>query len=187
MKKEIRNLTNEELKKVFNANEKLQQEVMEDMEGSEMLWISEYLNCFKDSLSNWSIGFYNRNFITIKDGAEYEFLQNTLEAQKNFCFLEDKFTNIIASLMKKYDKLDELWYVEGKQKEYDNLQIEIDEEFENIQNEVLDQFNRMTNLNIEDAQNYFIEFYVDSRLDKNAYIDESFILYEDISYVKSYK
>jgi len=51
----------------------------------------------------------------------------------------------------------------------------------------LNQFNRMTDFNTEDYLNYFIEFYVESRLGENAYIDENFILYEDISYVKSYK
>ena len=187
MKKEIRNLTNEELKKVFNANAKLQQEVMEDIEESEMFWISEYLNCFKDSLSNWSIGFYNGNFITVQPDKEIEFLNGVLKAQKDFCFLKDEFTEITKNLINKYYQLDESQYEEDKQSEFDVLQIEIEEEFENIQSEVLNQFNIHTDFNSEDAQNYFIEFYVDARLDENCYIDENFILYEDISYSKCYK
>lgn len=187
MKKNITELTNEELKIVFESNEILRQEVEDDMEDSEMYWINQYLKCFKSSLSNWSIGFYNRNFITIKDGAEYEFLQNILEAQRSFCFIDDKFTEIIDNIITKYDRLDELRYEEGKQNEYNDLEAETEEEFENIKKEVLNQFNRMTDFNTEDYLNYFIEFYVESRLGENAYIDENFILYEDISYVKSYK
>ena len=57
----LNQLTKEELELVYDKNKKLQYEVFDDYQESEMYWITEQLDCFKSGLSDWSIGFNNHN------------------------------------------------------------------------------------------------------------------------------
>lgn len=101
-------------------------------------------------------------------------------------FLSDEFTPIIENLLNKYNQLDNMYYDENE-KEYESLEEEIEKGTENIITEVVEQFNRHTEHDRNMMQDYYLEFYLDERIDKTElYIDENFVLYEDVSYTKNY-
>ena len=185
MKRLLSELSLDELKKVYDSNSKLQQNVQEDIEESVMYWISEYLNCFRNSLSDWSIGFYQHNYIRVREGSEKQFLEGLLTAQKDYGFLKDEFTPKIEKLIEDYNKLEELYYDNEMEEEYNKLEEETEKEIRKIKDEVINQFNRHTSGDL-DGREYFAEFYADSRLNEDeVYVDENYIMYETI--IRSYE
>lgn len=65
--KRFSELSNEQLTNIVNRSKKLRDELNEYIQDSEMNWISEKLSCVQDSLANWSVGFYNQNFLRVRD------------------------------------------------------------------------------------------------------------------------
>lgn len=183
MKKYLNELSSEELKMVVGKNKKLQYEIIDDLQEQEMDYISDILDCFRKSLSDWSIGFNNQyNYIKVKD---YRlFLDGLSDTQANYGFLADEFNPMINEIQNKYITLDNITNID----KFDQLEEEIEKEIDNLINEVIEQFNKMTNYNYDnDIYDYFIDFYIDERIDSSRlYIDNDFILYEDVSYTKSY-
>ena len=55
------------LVKILENNTKLVRDIEEDIIESEMNYISGMLGYFRESLRDYSIGFYNRNCIEVKD------------------------------------------------------------------------------------------------------------------------
>lgn len=64
-------LTNEQLTQIVNRSKKMRDELEEYIQDTEMCWISEKLHVIKSSLSNWSVGFYNQNYLYVKDYADF--------------------------------------------------------------------------------------------------------------------
>lgn len=181
--KNISELSEKELTKIWEVNEKLRSKVEDDYIESEMFYISEILHCIKNSLKNWSIGFYNQNYIDIKNN--YDFLNGLLEIQKDYCFLEDKYTNNIRKLIDEYN---EFYCMSYDDENYERIEEEIYFKIEKIKEIFLNEINDITNHNDEeDLKRYFIEFYMEERIKnmEDYYIDNNYVLYED--YVRSYK
>jgi hypothetical protein len=184
----VSEMNNEELTKVFNNNEKLQHDVLEDMIESEMHWVTEQLDCFKDGLSDWSIGANNRNYITVKKEEIQTFIDGVIKVQKDFCLLEDKENEFIDNIEKKIDTLNNL---DMYSNEFDTLEEEIEEDVKTLAEKITDHYTRIFDNLYENKYQleYFTEFYAESRLEENAYInldENSYTLYEDISYTKKY-
>ena len=177
----LRELNQDELKRVFENNNKLQVEVIEDIEESEMFWISEYLDPIKKSLSDWSIGFHNHNYIKIKDTRL--FLEGLELIQESFELLRGSLTEEIKKVI---EKLNVLYDMDYNNRNYHNLEDWIDNKVECLANELVKSFNSLTDYNSGDIESYFLDFYVEERMHKDFYIDRDFILYQDVAYTKSY-
>ena len=177
MIKRISELNNDELRKVFQENEKLQDEVEEYMTDGEMHYISDNLNKFRKYLSDWNIGFYNQNYIQVKDGYESEFIQGVFDARNDYGFLSDEE-------FEKWQSVDFWVFDEDFEKDSSYLDENLFNEFVQV---VLNRFNEMTDIYNYDIEGYFVEFYSDAVMnDDDFYIDyETFELFETIT--KSYK
>ena len=183
--KHISELSIEELKKVFDKNEKLRYDVKNDMVKNEMFWIEEQMDYLRDSLSSWSIGQCNRNqHITVKNPSD--FIYNLAELQKSVPVLPIEYDDYIKEaidLVEKYRSVDM----------YSNEYDELEERIEKIANELADAVKNQYTKILDDyclddkyAKEHFIEFYVDNRMDDTFYINDDYELFESVSYVKSY-
>ena len=65
--KRFSELSNEQLTQIVNRSKKLRDELDEYIQDTEMIWIREKLSCVRESLANWSVGFYNQNFLRVRD------------------------------------------------------------------------------------------------------------------------
>lgn len=181
MKKlEISKLNKTQLLKILEKNSKLKNDVIEDFEESQMIYISEILEYFKTSLNNWSIGFYNNNFIEIKDN--YNFLNDFDNMNNDFSILKEVDVKILHDVIDKICILDSMNY---DNKNYILLEKWIDTKVEYFKNELLLYFSDLTGYNDDVIENYFYEFYIETRLDQELFIDKNNIIYENI--LKSYK
>jgi len=71
MKTRITELNMEAQKQLFRNNEWLQEKTSEFYQEMTMFWVSDYLDIFKHNLSDWSIGFFQRNYIKVKDESRF--------------------------------------------------------------------------------------------------------------------
>jgi len=186
--KRIDELTTEELRKVFQNNAKLQNEISEDMQESEMFWAGEILDVLNEygGLSSWDIGFCNRNqHITAKDGKEREFIEGVKKAQKDYGFLpdgENVYIEYVDELIMEWKNVD--MYSD----EYVDLEEKIAEHISNIERLLTEQFTKnLDGLLGTYEEDYFLEFYADARMDGDYHVNmETFELFECVSYTKSY-
>lgn len=80
--KKFSEISLEELEKIVNRSKELRDKLEDYIQECEMNWISEKLGKIKPSLRDWSVGFYNQNFISVKD---YEdFLDCIIDYKKTF-------------------------------------------------------------------------------------------------------
>lgn len=182
-KKYLKDMSVEELKKVFNSNEQLRNDILDDMIDTEMFYIDEYLSFIRDSLSNWNIGVYDRNYITVSNLSG--FIYGMEEMNNSIPVLIDEDTPLLTealSILEEYRSVD--MYTD----EYE----ELEENLSNIVDKLSDRFIYRISQGLEGCYNeeyqldYFLEFYSEARLDGDrCYIDnEDYILKEYI--VKHY-
>ena len=173
-KRFLTELSFDELEAVFDGNEKLSYMVENDYTESVMSTVEDYLSCFRGALSNWSIGFYQRNFIAIKDNEKfiegfYDFVKTfgiDEDSEKVFNGVYEWFNNEENKELENYfDLLDEKTSVLEKM-----LLVFFDgvTEIENVY--ILDHFTMMVELN------HFDEYYI---------LDNDFsVVYRDVEYTE---
>src|SRR5690625_4301033 len=107
-------LSIDELKKVFNANNQLQSEIMEDLAETEMLYIGDQLNQLR-GLSSWSIGQCNRGQ-HIHVSKPLDFIESVKELQADYALLniEDEKALVkaetIAKQLRDANMYDDIYY-----------------------------------------------------------------------------
>ena len=181
---EIESTNKEELLKILNANEKLLNDVCEDYEEGEMFYISEILDCFKNALSDWAIGFSCGNYVSIKDNDIYNLCEGLKDATKSYGFLNNEELKVVDQLQELNSRLYEMNY---DNKQWDNLENKVDELIKEVESIIVNKFNKICTYDRETIKNYFLDFYFDERLDhEEMYIDDDYVLYEEVSYIKSY-
>jgi len=177
----IDELTNEELRKVYDKNTRLQGMVMDDMADSEMFWIEEHLEYLRDSLSSWSIGQFNRNqHLRVGDASEFIYAYERLH--KDMQPLPEKYSKMVERAV---ETADEYRYTDVNTDEFD----ELEEEVELVANEIAYALERLYTEALDDycldddnAKEYFIEFYVEERMDSSYYVNEEYKLFKDVAY-----
>lgn len=95
-------LSIEEMKTVFDHNEKLRNEVLNDMFENANNWCCEYLDSWERGI-DYSIGYDRGTYFKCTD-KEY-FLSGLQKAQSAYCFLEDSYNKTIEytiSLLKNW-------------------------------------------------------------------------------------
>lgn len=187
-KRLISELAPVELKKVLANNMKLQYAVSEDMLESEMFWVTEQLDTLSadGALSSWSIGQCNRDqHIRVREGKESEFIDNVLAIQGDYCFLPDKDN---AYIQETADLIEKWRNVDMYSDEFDDLEEVIEQRIEEIADKIRDQFTHILDGLLDDGiqEDYFLGFYVEERMDSDFYIDEDYVLYENVAYTRSY-
>ena len=87
--KNVKDLSTEELKLVFENNSKLQEKVFDDMFDNADFWCGEYLDCWNrkgiDYYIDWDIGTY------FKCNDRDYFIDGLKKAQRAYCFLADEW------------------------------------------------------------------------------------------------
>lgn len=184
-KKYLKDLNNEELTKVFHANKKLRDNIYADMVETEMDYIGEQLDYLRDGLSDWSIGTFNRNYISVSDPDK--FIEALGEVERTIPILTDDDTPKLKDALELREKYRN---AEMYSDEYDELEDELREVADELADLVAKRFTKaLDGCSKEEYRiDYFIEFYSDSRLEGDeCYIkvdDGDYILYKDT--VKSY-
>lgn len=184
MTKSIRELNKEELTKVFNSNEKLKNEIMDDMLDSEMLFIGDWFNGMRGYLSSYEYGLYCRGeHITVRNDNEEKFILYLESVDDDYCIFkpEDK-ENIL--------KAKRFIGIMNKCNSYSDRYYKFQEKLDSLINDITYSILEFINNNLESCceeknqLEYFLDFYYEERMDDSYFIDKDFILYETI--VKSY-
>jgi hypothetical protein len=176
-------LTTEELKKVFENNEKLKNEVFDAAQDDASYWINEYLGCFERGALECNIG-YPGDYIRVKD--QGKFIQGLKQLQKDYCYFSDddeKTTSYVDRLIDRYNNLPYYDDINAAR-----LEARIEELITILQSNFLrtlvNEYNYYYDTN--NLYNYFIECYSDN-LSGPYYIDDNYTLYQHIEYEKCYK
>ncbi|WNO29739.1 hypothetical protein [Bacillus phage SDFMU_Pbc] len=183
-KKLIEELTQDELKKVWENNPKLQEQVREDFMDSEMYWVTERLGYLKPYLSDWSVGAYNQSYINIDD---YEgFVEGAERLANEMSLLQDEeedkeAMNEMTSTRDAYELADE------------ETDAEVLEELENTFHKtcdgVADNIAQLMEHALDccyvdaNALDYFLDFYVNNRMDEDYYVipENNYKLYQSVT------
>lgn len=178
----IEDMTIEELTKVFNANSTLRTLVQDDMLDTEMFYISEQMDFFKDSLIDWSIGPYDRNYNYITIGNASDFIDGLEDAEKAIPVLIDEDAPLLEKAIEKRNELNE---IEMYTDEFDEAGEALEAVAVELADIVLKHFGKSLEgcYDEEHQLEYFLEFYTSSRMvEETCYVDsEDFILKEDIT------
>lgn len=95
--KNLSELSTSELLSVIEDNETLQNRLYELIEDSSMYWVGEKLEILSNSLKDWSIGFYNYNFLDVVD---YEKFVDSLVEYKGIFGLSDRADKLLSHCLK---------------------------------------------------------------------------------------
>lgn len=199
VKRYVEELNKEELKAVFNNNEKLRTDVMEDAADGELNWVGEKLDYVRSYMSGWNIGAYDRSYIIVKNHRDFLEGLQTMDNEVP-AFSDEKAKRIYEAvelcrqLDETQDQLDELDW-EDDEKAYNELEKEVEaltEQFESDVEQLGDMLATQLQRDLEycyeedNALDYFLNFYVEARMDGHTYyVNGEFELFEDT--VKSYK
>lgn len=181
--KNFETLTTEELKKVFDNNKKLQDDIFSAAQENASYFISEYLECFERGALECNIG-YPGDYIRVKN--QNKFIQGLKQLQKDYCYFSDDDEKIILYADHLIDRYNNLPYYDDTNA--DRLEARIEELTTILQSNLLrilvNEYNYY--YDTDNLYNYFIESYADNLTD-NYYIDDNYTLYQHIEYEKCYK
>ena len=182
----INDLTNEELEQVWDANEKLREEVYETIYEDNMNAQIEEADYLLDTKNNkgYSVeDYYNSFYLKLKDG--YKFLiscnlKNILDAR---LITQQEFEDA-NNLIDTYENIDHAYNDNYEELEDQALQ-KIDELAKEVLKRVETHLHKYEDVTEEDAKLYFIE---NTDLLEDCYIkeNEGYKLYRDIAYTKCY-
>lgn len=179
--KRITDLTAEELRKVYDNNTKLRENVFNDFLESADYNVSEVLDVINSGniIKSYEIGYCGSYANGIRDVET--FLDNVLEADRIFGILTDPQKAFVYKVKRTYNH----YYTD-----YRTYIGRFDDFFDSAADKILDivvaYLRSYYNFSEEDLTEYFIDFYVDERLDAECYVDENYNLYEHIEYEKCY-
>lgn len=144
----------------------------------EMSYISELLNSLEGT-EDYSIGFYNRNYIDIKEDVRslINFIDSCIELSENYGAFDNKNTDLLKVLE---NKLDTLYFMDYNNSNYDLLYDWILDKAIFIKDELLSYFNSMTDIDTYNIDEFLNEVYYDSML---IYLDSNKFYYNDENYM----
>ena len=180
--KKFSTLTVDELKKVYDANDVLQQNVVEDYEESQMDYVGDILDVLSKGLTNWEVGYGSCPWV--RYDSERDLFQAALDSCRDFGFLPDDVAEKVKYYLTRCDVLDEMEY---ENKHYGELESYIEHAAEDVAEEIVSAFKGLLDYSEDDILDYFLSFYSDERMNENEfYVDGNYILYEHVEYEKCY-
>lgn len=179
---------NDILINLIKNNDELKNEVEDYLIESEMFYIREILDELK-GISNYSIGFYNYNFIEIcRDLRDnINFIDSCIEISNNYGVFnidEDKWIKEL------YEKANNLYCMDYEDENYDNLENEVEKQINELRDLLVSKFNDMTNIYNYDIENYLTDIYIDKLIDNNIvyyYDDNNYELKTENEYIDNIK
>jgi len=170
MKTRITELNTEAQKQLFRNNEFLQGQTSEFYQEMTMDWVSDYLDIFKHNLSDWSIGFFQRNYIKVKD--ESRFIHDMKTFVYNFGMSESD-----TELVNKYNiRLNEIELMENDldDEKLDASYDEISDMYIDLKQVLISYFDELCDYTFEDLETYFLQDISDNpEVYEDYYIIES--------------
>ena len=173
---------------LIKNNDELKNEVEDYLIETEMFYIREILDELK-GISNYSIGFYNNNFIEIYRDLrnEINFIDSCIEISNNYGVFNIDEDEWIKEL---YGKANNLYYMDYENQNYNNLENEVELEIDELRDLLVSKFNDMTNIDNYDIEGYLIDIYVDKLIYNNIvyyYDDNSYELKTKDEYINNIK
>lgn len=187
----IEDMTTEQRTEVFNKNQKLRHLILDDMQDSEMDWISEKLDYIRSCLSDWEIGIVSHCWIKTNPSKIGAFLDGMEKMSKDFQPFNDEDQKRIMKELKA--AVETYFNANSDLEEYEELEEKAIQAVQQTADELARQFQKDLAC-LYDSKNqldYFLEFYADARMDGNQYYiiagDENYGLKRDVSYIESFK
>lgn len=179
--KYIKDLTNDELKKVYENNNELQEKVFDALLEHAYFWIDEYTNEFDRNTFELNVG-YPGNYITVKENES--FIRGCKKVQE--CFEIFSYTTFNKVLY--CEKLMGRWWLVQDEKNEHRINNRIDELIDDISDAFLDRLVDEYNaaFNDENLIDYWVNFLADNYTCKDYFVDDNYILYEHVDFIKSY-
>lgn len=170
------------LKNILSINNKLAQDVEADFIECEMYYINEIMDEIRGACSDWSIGFYNHNYINIKDGGA--FLDGLENIQKKFGLLSDKDAEILTRALELNNRL---YWFDCDNKQYENLENKVNSLIEELEEIFIKNINNITDIDADALEDYFINCYIDNIDAENYFYNvDTLEVLKEIHYIKSY-
>lgn len=178
-------MTVEQLERVYDTNEKLQEIVTDDyMEDMVMHTVGEYLEPLKHLLDDWSIGYGQHNVLYIRD--DIRLPHAVRELQQDFGFLSDEDYQEVEKTIKEIESYEDTDF-ESDDVMYSTL-ADLEQQSNHVRDMLMEQFDELLRYPTqEEMKDYFLEYYAECRLDADVYIDNgTYTLYKEVAYTESY-
>lgn len=174
---------------LIKNNDELKNEVEDYLIEAEMFYVREILDELK-GISNYSIGFYNNNFIEI-----YRDLRNNIDFADSCIEISNKYGvfNIDEDkhIKELYEKANNLYCMDYEDENYSNLENEVELEIDELRDLLVSKFNDMTNIYNYDIEGYLVDSsYIDILIDNNIvyyYDDNNYELKTENEYIDNIK
>ena len=143
-----------------------------------IFYIRELLNSLEGT-EDYSISFYNRNYIDIKEDIRslINFIDSCIELSKNYGVFDNKNTDLLKVLE---NKLNTLYFMDYNNSNYDLLYDWILNKTIFIKDELLSYFNSITDIDNYNIEEFLNEVYYDIML---VYLDSNKFYYDDEEYI----
>ena len=179
----IKDLTIEDLKVVFENNQKLQEEVFYSTQDDANCLVGDFMSCFEGGAIDYNIG-YPGNYITILNPKK--FADGLFKLQKEYQFFsieQEKLLKKYRDLSCKYNTL----FLLGEEKTR-TTQNELDQLLICLKDELLKELVGVYTYYYDQERlyEYFIETFYET-MTPDFFVDENYILYQNVKYKKCYK
>ena len=166
------------LKNIYYNDSDFSESVENYLIECEMSYIRELLNSLEGT-EDYSIGFYNRNYIDIKEDVRslINFIDSCIELSENYGAFDNKNTDLLKVLE---NKLNTLYFMDYNNSNYDLLYDWILNKAIFIKDELLSYFNSMTDIDTYNIDEFLNEVYYDIML---IYLDSNKFYYDDEEYI----
>lgn len=174
-------MTCEQLVDLFDNNKSIRDKAFDRAMDDAQYWCGEYLDCFKRWAVDYSIGWDRGAYFRIKN--RYGFLDGMEKLQKDYCFLENKYTSKIDELRK---MLDHYNYDDMSDEEYNALDEQLDEEFAELEEKTFKRL--MSEYETAFEENAQIDIFVSCMVDEleaDGYITEGYKLVREVRYTET--
>lgn len=173
----LKDLSVSQLDWLLKNNNDFSNMVEKDYIESVMFWIGEEMDTFKDTLSNWEIGFYNQNFIRIKDDLGFIYAYEVFSKWYGVSDETQKLLDEALQVAKAYENTEE-----------ENTIEKVEEYAEKLRIELLNYFNGCTEIE-DDYLKEQLSIMLDNEQFEDYYIlgDDLSKIYIDIAYTKTLK
>ena len=143
-----------------------------------IFYIRELLNSLEGT-EDYSISFYNRNYIDIKEDIRslINFIDSCIELSENYGVFDNKNTDLLKVLE---NKLNTLYFMDYNNSNYDLLYDWILNKTIFVKDELLNYFNSITDIDNYNIEEFLNEVYYDIML---IYVDSNSFYYDDEEYI----
>ena len=166
------------LKNIYHNDGDFSESVENYLIENEMFYIRELLNSL-EGIGDYSIGFYNRNYIDIKEDIRslINFIDSCIELNENYGVFDNKDTDLLKVLE---NKLNTLYFMDYNNSNYDLLYNWTLNKVIFIKDELLSYLNSITDIDTYNIDEFLNEVYYDYML---VYLDSNKFYYDDEKYM----